>query len=210
MVRKLMAGAAALAMATAVLVAQGLPASPAGAARTEVGGHYMKAANGEMEYMGGKWIEITYGRPILRGRTNIFGSGATYATQVITDGSRIWRAGANVSTRLRTEVPLVIGGTTVAPGEYSVFIDLKEGAWTFVLSNWAAAKTYPPPSKAELWGSFGYTPDKDVVRVPMKLAKNTMSIEQLTWGFANMTAAGGELTIMWDKEIASVPFTLGK
>ncbi len=37
-----------------------------------------------------------------------------------------------------------------------------------------------------------------------------MSIGQLTWGFANMTAAGGELTIMWDKEIAAVPFTLGK
>ena len=46
--------------------------------------------------------------------------------------------------------------------------------------------------------------------ISRKLAKNTMSIGQLTWGFANMTAAGGELTIMWDKEIASVPFTLGK
>lgn len=53
-------------------------------------------------------------------------------------GAPIWRAGANVSTRLRTDVPLAIGGKTVAVGEYSLFIDLKENNWTFVVSNWGA------------------------------------------------------------------------
>ena len=37
----------------------------------------------------------------------------------------VWRAGANVSTRLKTEVPLTFGGKTVPPGEYSLFIDLE-------------------------------------------------------------------------------------
>jgi hypothetical protein len=195
MLKKAAVTAAIALAATSMMFAQKMQQSPARTAQTQIAG---------------KWLEVTYGSPILRGRTGIFGSGATYGTKVVTDGATIWRAGANKSTRLRTEVPLTIAGKNVPAGEYSVFIDLKEGAWTFVLSNWAAAENYPSPSKDQLWGSFDYTPAKDVVRAPMKLAKNTMSIDQLTWSFANVTAAGGELVIMWDKEIASVPFTIAK
>ena len=63
----------------------------------------------------GKWIEILYGRPLRRGRTTLFGSGATYGT-ALKGGAAVWRAGANVLTRLRTEASLVVGGKTVAPG----------------------------------------------------------------------------------------------
>jgi hypothetical protein len=64
---------------SAVMFAQGSrPASPAGTAATEVGGKYdPKAA--EPTYIGGKWIEITYGRPIKRGRDVFGGTGANYA-----------------------------------------------------------------------------------------------------------------------------------
>lgn len=195
MLKKVLTGVAMMVVAGSALLAQNPPLSPEGKAQVD---------------FAGKWIEITYGRPILRGRTDIFGSGADYGKKVNTDGAPIWRAGANVSTRLKTPVAIVIGGKTVPAGEYSVFIDLKENNWTFVLSSWAAAKTYPPPTKDELWGSFGYTPAKDVARAPMKLTKNTMSVAQLTWGFVNVTAAGGELAIWWDKEIATVPFTIAK
>jgi len=212
---KILSSVAIAALAIAVVSAQTpapkpLPASPAGAAQVSVGGKWVKPAdpNGEPSYQGGKWIEITYGRPGLKGRANIFGTGKDYGTTV-NAGAPVWRAGANVSTRLRTEVPLVIGGKTIAPGEYSVFIELKEGAWTFILSSWAAQTTYDPNNKAALWGSYNYTPDKDVVRVPMKMSKNSVSVEQLTWSFANMTATGGDLAIMWDKESASIPFKLG-
>ena len=204
MFKKLATSVAVFLAATSVLSAQGIPASPEGKAQVQVG--YTAGADAVKT---GKWIEITYGRPILRGRTNIFGSGADYGTKVVTDGAKIWRAGANVTTRLRTETALTIGGKPVPAGEYSVFIDVKDGAWTFVLSTWAAQKKYDPNNKAELWGSFGYTPDKDVVRVPMKLSKNSMTVEQLTWTFVNVTAAGGELVIMWDKEVAAVPFKVG-
>jgi hypothetical protein len=207
MLKKALASTAIMLAATTLMFAQNPPLSPAGKAQAQVGfSGDTRPATGKS----GKWIEITYNRPILAGRTNIFGTGADYAKNVVTDGATIWRAGANQSTRLRTETPIVIGGKTVPAGEYSVFIDTKENNWTFVLSNWAAAQSYPPPSKDQLWGSFGYTPEKDVVRAPMKLAKNTMSIDQLTWTFANVTASGGDLVIMWDKEIASVPFTVAK
>jgi hypothetical protein len=117
-------------------IAQGTRiASPPGMASTEIRGKY-KGGSDEPEYEGGKWIEVTYGRPIKRGR-DLWGSGADYG-KMLNAGAPVWRAGANVTTRLKTELPLVIGGKTVAPGEYSVFIDLKPGNWTFIVSSWAA------------------------------------------------------------------------
>lgn len=206
MLKRLMVSGLAVVMATAMVSAQQIPASPEGKAQVQVG--YTSEKPGDA-YKTGKWIEITFGRPILRGRTNIFGAGATYGKD-LNGGAPVWRAGANVTTRLRTEVPLTMGGKTVPAGEYSVFIDLKEGAWTFVLSSWAHQTTYDPQNKTALWGSYNYTADKDVVRVPMKLMKTTVSVEELTWGFVNVTAAGGELALWWDKEMATVPFTVSK
>src|SRR5262249_41498613 len=86
----------------------------------------------------GKWIEITSGRPIKRNR-DLWGSGANYGRALLS-GSSVWRAGANVSTRLKTEVPLDINGKTVPAGEYSVFIDVKPANWTLIVSRWGARK----------------------------------------------------------------------
>src|SRR5438046_3689161 len=125
--RKLIAAPAMILMvmmAAPFILAQGRggrSASPAGDASTVIGG---------------KWIDITYGRPLKRGR-EVFPAGADYAKITHTDGAQVWRAGANVTTRLKTEAPLVLNGKTVAPGEYSVFIDVKSATdWTFIVSTW--------------------------------------------------------------------------
>jgi hypothetical protein len=183
------------------------PASPAGTAATQVGGKYVQVQNGQ-RYQGGKWIEVTYGRPIKRGRANLFGSGADYG-KALSDGSPVWRAGANQTTRLKTEVPLVFEGRTLPAGEYSVFVDLKENGWTLILSTWPAQEKYDPKNKEALWGSYGYTPDKDVLRVPMKPAVLPFSVDQFTIAFIDMTAEGGVLAMAWDKTVASVSFKVG-
>jgi hypothetical protein len=201
-------GAAALAM-TLGLFAQGgeRPASPAGTAATQVGGKYEKSGD-EPVYKNGKWIEITYGRPIKRGRAVFSGDGEKYG-KVVNPDAPVWRAGANNSTQLKTEVPLVINGKTVAPGTYTMFIDLKPEKWTLIVSSWKAQTRYDPKNTAELWGAYGYTPDKDVVRAPMTLATLPFSVDQLAWEFTDMTDAGGKLAIMWDKTMASVAFKVG-
>jgi hypothetical protein len=183
------------------------PASPAGNAAAQVLGKYVKGARGE-SYQGGKWIEVTYGRPILRGRQNIFGIGADYG-KTVNGGAPVWRAGANQTTRLKTEVPLIFEGKTLPVGEYSVFVDLKEKAWTLIFSSWPAQEKYDPNNKAALWGSYGYTPDKDILRVPMTLGSLQFSVDQFTISFIDMTADGGKLAMMWDKTMASVPFKAG-
>jgi hypothetical protein len=202
------AGIAAMALTAGVLAQGGRDASPAGTAATEVLGKYDTSAVPQPVYKGGKWIEITYGRPIKRGRDVFGGSGANYG-KVANPDTPVWRAGANVTTQLKTEVLLVINGKTVAPGTYTMFIDLKPNNWTLIVSNWKTQTRHDPKNTAEIWGAFGYTPDKDVVRAPMTASTLPWSVDQLTWEFTDMTDAGGKIMIMWDKTAASVPFKVG-
>jgi len=92
---------------------------------------------GRGSYTEGKWIDISYGRPLKRGR-DLWGAGPTYGQDLLVDAP-IWRAGANVTTQLTSDVPLIISGHRLAPGKkYTVFVDVKEGHWTFVLSTLTA------------------------------------------------------------------------
>ena len=183
------------------------PASPAGTAATQIGGKYVDV-QGRQRYQDGKWIEVSYGRPIKRGRQNLFGVGADYG-KAVSDGSPVWRAGANQTTRLKTEVPLVFDGKTLPAGEYSVFVELKENAWTLIFSNWPAQEKYDPNNKAALWGSYGYTPDKDVLRAAMKVETLPFSMDQFTIAFIDMAIDGGKLAMMWDKTMATASFKSG-
>jgi hypothetical protein len=206
MLKRAIASAVMMVAAVSVISAQAPGSSPAGVAQVEIGGKYVAGARGGQTYQGGKWMEISYGRPLLRGR-DLFAGGPDYG-KTLNAGAPVWRAGANQTTRLKTAAAIVIGGKTVPAGEYSVFIDLKENNWTLILSSWAAQTAYDPNNKAALWGAYNYTADKDVARAPMKLMKTTVNVEQLTWGFVNVTATGGEIAFWWGKEMATVPFTL--
>ena len=218
-----------IALITAVLAAGNFaagqtqrPPSPAGNSAAQVGGTYVEgrgalrditdpkvrvlfATKGPL-YQGGKWIEITSGRPLKRNR-DLWGSGEDYG-KALYAGAPIWRAGANVSTRLKTELPLMINGKRIPVGDYSLFIELKsKSTWTLVVSTWAPqTEFYDPNNKEALWGAYGYTPDKDIARAPMKLETLSHAIEQLTWNFADMSDSGGLLTITWDRIMASVAF----
>jgi hypothetical protein len=180
---------------TVSLQAQSRESSPEGVSSTEVGG---------------QWIDITYGRPILRGRTGIFGSGADYGTKVY-DGAPVWRAGANASTRIKTAVPLEIGGKRVAPGEYVMLIELKSPKeWTFILTTQSWVRDFDPNNRTDLYGAYNYTPAKDVTRAPMTVEGIPFAIDQLTWGFTDVTPAGGAMRIWWDRTMATVPFKIVK
>ena len=108
--RSIVAGLMAIGLTTAVVGAQQTERSlsPDGSAQAQVLGRWTKGERpaftlGRENYVGGKWIEITYGRPLQRGR-ELFGSGPNYGKAVNDVGSArlpappVWRAGANVST----------------------------------------------------------------------------------------------------------------
>lgn len=172
--------------------AQDRPLSPAGSTSTQIGDH---------------WIDVTYSRPILRGREDIFGSGESYGQQ-ITASAPIWRVGANVTTRIRTEADLEIAGVAVPAGEYSFFIDLEEGAWTGVLSKQPYMESFDREKVAEgiTWGAFGYDPAFDVVRAPMSVRTPVVSVDQMTILFGDVTDAGGYLCVVWGDQMGMLEF----
>lgn len=199
-----------VALAEQLLAQGGRPASPRGQASTQVGGTWTADERGREQYQGGKWIEVEYGRPILRQRRGVFGAGDEYGKKVAA-GAPVWRAGANQSTRFTTEVDLMFGERRLPAGTYSLFLELSSPQkWTLILSSWAAQERYDPNSKDALWGSYGYTADKDVVRAEMTVMEIPMSVDQLTFGFTDVTADGGTLALWWDRATATVPFQVAK
>jgi hypothetical protein len=40
----------------------------------------------------------------------------------------------------------------------------------------------------------------------MTLTTLPFSMEELTWAFTDMTDSGGKIALMWDKDLAAVPF----
>jgi len=185
-----------------------LPPSPKGSAAIQVGGTWSGTGE-DRRYTGGSWVTVDYSRPILRGRPNIFGSGASYGADVKA-GTEVWRAGANDSTRLTTQVPLVFGTTTIQPGVYNVLVDLKEGAWTFILSTQPIQPKYDPNDKVLLYGAYNYDKKFDVLRVPMRLSTSPVSVEQFTINFVDVGPDRASLAMSWDRTIASVEFRIAK
>jgi hypothetical protein len=172
---------------------QNRQASPEGTASTQVNG---------------RWIDIVHGKPILRGRTNVFGSGADYG-KTLFDGGTVWRAGANVSTRLRNQMPLEIGGKRVPAGELVMLIDLKSDKdWTLILTKQSYVTTFDPANTKDLYGGFNYRPDNDVARAPMTVDRLPYSVDQLMWWFSDVTPAGGTMRIAWERMTASAPFKI--
>ena len=176
-------------------------ASPRGHSATETGGYYDRAEG----YLGGKWIEIEYGRPIRRGRS-LFDPPDFVVT--LNGGAPVWRAGANQSTVLKTEAKLEIAGTSIEPGEYTVFIELRRETWTLIVSTWPAQKKYEQHNRDALFGAYHYRPDRDVVRAKMELERLPYSFDQLSWQFLDMDDDRGRVAILWDDRMASVPFSI--
>ena len=224
MFHRIISGLAVVAACGVALGAQQPPAkpmSPPGATQAQVLGHWTRGdrpsfAVGQERYVEGKWLEITYGRPSLRGR-DVFGTGANYGKALIDlplgdfGPPPVWRAGANVTTRLNTEATLSLGEKDkekkIPAGEYSLFIDVKGPKdWTLIVSSWPAQQRFDQKDKTALWGAYGYTPDKDVARIPMRVETLPFSTEQLSWAFLDMTPDTGSIAIMWGKTMARVPF----
>ena len=161
------------------------PAAPRGRRRHR-SGEWVKGSAANVTRAESGLISATGGR---FERADLWGSGADYGKSLLA-GAGLAR-GRDVSTQLKTEVPLR-WRQAVPAGTHTMFIDLKSATdWTLIVSTWAAQTTYDSGNKAALWGAYNYTPDKDVVRVAMKVDEMPMSVDQLTWGFTDVTTPAG-------------------
>jgi len=189
---------------TIVMEAQQRRASTRGYTATQLGGSY----DSEGAYEGGSWIDIHYGRPILRGRQGIFGEGAEYGQRLYA-GAPLWRVGADETTTFTTEVDLLIGGQRLAAGEYTIFADLANPtAWELIFTTWGVKDDFREENLNALWGAYGYTDEKDVMQTTMSVQTLDYSMDQLAIGFTDTRQQGGNLYVIWDNQLATVPVEL--
>ncbi len=203
-VMKICGAVAAISLLASVVEAQNRPLSTRGHTATQLGGSF----NADGQYEGGTWIDIHYGRPILRGRQGIFASGDEYGNGLLA-GAPIWRVGADQTTTFTTEADLMVGGQRLAAGEYTMFADLSSPTtWELIFATWGVKQDFREDNPNALWGAYGYTVDKDVMRTSMSVGTTEFSADQLIIGFNNVTAQGGTMYFLWDNQLASVPVEL--
>ena len=199
---------AAAVVAAGILVsevaAQNRPLSTRGHTATQLGGSY----DDEGRYEGGYWIDIRYGRPILRGRQGIFGEGGEYGQRIYA-GAPLWRVGADQTTTFTTEADLLIGGQRLNAGEYTLFADLSDPeGWTLIFTTWGVKQDFREDNPNALWGAYGYDDSKDVMRTTMAVETVEWSMDHLQIGFLDVTRQGGTMYIYWDNQLATVPVEL--
>lgn len=133
--------------------------------------------------LAGAELWVDYGRPQKRGR-EIFGNVVPWNT--------VWRTGANAATQLNTSADLIIGGTTVPAGKYTLWSLPTQSGWKLIINK-----------QTGQWGTV-YDPAQDLVRVDAKVETVTAPVEQFVIAF-EPGAAPTALTFTWDKTRVSVP-----
>lgn len=143
---------------------------------------------------GGPRVIIFYGRPYSKDPKTgeirkIWGGLVPYG--------KADRLGANEATTLLTAKPMVIAGTTVPAGAYTLYI---------VPSETGASKL----AFSKNIGKWGIPVDEtqDVAR--FDLTKTTVAdrVDQLTIRVENVPDAGGRILITWENTQFALPFTL--
>ncbi len=134
----------------------------------------------------GATIKVDFGRPAKRGR-EIYGKLVAY-------GER-WRTGANRATHFSTDQDLQFGECAVPAGEYTLSTIPEEDGGILIIN------------KQTGQGGTTYNQDQDLCRVAMNRSEGELveifSIEVVE------TESGGEIRLLWDTTVLSIPFTVG-
>jgi hypothetical protein len=142
--------------------------------------------------IGGKAITIKYSAPSVRGR-QIFGEGGLISKDRTYP---VWRLGANSATALHTDADLQIKGLAVPKGDYTLFAQVNEEPWQFIVNK-----------QTGQWG-LSYSKDQDLGRVAMDMTKPAAPVEVFKITLAATGPNSGTMQFAWENKVATVPFTV--
>jgi|HubBroStandDraft_6_1064221.scaffolds.fasta_scaffold1034838_1 hypothetical protein len=140
-------------------------------------------AHVEYKFPDGKMLTIDYSSPRMRGR-QIYGGLVPYGQE--------WRVGANEATTFVTDTDLIVGGTPVPAGSYTLFALPNSDNWKLIISNKTGEWGIPYPG-----ASF------DFARIDMKLSTLPSPLEDFTIGLDG-TGTGCTLRLDWAMTRAAV------
>ena len=129
-------------------------------------------------------VSVDYGRPGVKGR-KIFGELVPYG--------KVWRAGANSSTKITFGQPVIFGGKPVAAGTYGLYILPTDKDWKIILNK-----------DSQSWGT-AYDEKLNLLDVSVPVQKMADKQEWFEIALNPVNDNSVDLVIKWDHVKASVP-----
>ena len=137
------------------------------------------------QWIAGTKVEITYRRPVARGR-ELFGALVPYG--------RMWTPSADSAARLTTSAPITINGAPLAAGSYSIWATPDSLSWSIAFNSSAERFHLNVPS-----GGF-------VATVHAKPVQANDYVETLMFSFPSADADSARLELRWGKTV--VPMSI--
>jgi len=134
-------------------------------------------------------IKVTYSRPAMRGR-EIFGGLVPY--------KKLWRTGANRSTKISFSEDVMLGDSLVQKGQYELFTKPDEYFWDIYLYkddvNWDVPEVWDEKKIAA------------TIKVPVQ--NSSRQAKSLNISLENLDNHAFDLMIHWDKTYVMIPVKL--
>jgi len=126
-------------------------------------------------------ISVNYSRPQVKGRV-IFGDLVPF--------DKMWRTGANASTKVSFSDDVTIDGNKLAAGEYALYTIPGKMEWTIIFHK-----------NTKLWGLGDpgeYKEENDALRIKVKPSANSY-VENFTISVSDITANTCKMNLEWEK-----------
>jgi hypothetical protein len=148
----------------------------------------------------GNKVTIVYGRPYSK-------DPKTGEIRKIWGGlvpfGKVWRTGADEATLLTTEQSIVLGGTIIPAGTYSLFtLPAADGTAKLIINKKTGQWGIPYKEQNET--------TNELTRIDLKNDALDKTVDQFTMAIEANPSGGGVLKMMWENTGFSVPFTVKK
>ena len=135
-------------------------------------------------------ITVDYGRPGVKGR-KIFGDLVPFG--------KVWRLGANSSTKITFEQSVNFGGKSVSAGTYGLFVIPTEKEWKVILNK-----------DSQQWGAYTFDEKLNVVDVTLPVQKLAEKQEWFEIELNPVDDNAVNLVMKWDFTKVELPLKIGK
>ncbi|HEV7231673.1 MAG TPA: DUF2911 domain-containing protein [Bacteroidia bacterium] len=133
-------------------------------------------------------VTIEYSRPGVKGRT-IFGDVVPFG--------KIWRTGANATTKVTFSDDVKLEGNAVAAGTYGLYTIPNKDSWDIMLYK-----------DLTLGGNVAdYKSENEVLRFKVKPQSIAGKVETFTINMADVTASKANIQLQWDKTQVDIAVT---
>ncbi|MEM8928056.1 MAG: DUF2911 domain-containing protein [Bacteroidota bacterium] len=142
-------------------------------------------------------IRLEYSRPAVRGR-RVFGLQNDGQKGLVPYG-RIWRVGANESTKISVDRDMEVRGNTLPKGTYALYAFPQANVWEIVFHG-----------NTTHWGDGrkNYDSKEDVFRVKVKPQTIAYHQENFSMTFDSITHNSATLNLTWSSTKISIPFAV--